>query len=80
MLILVLFKQFGSRLAFTVGVSQHMHNKTNLYKFELNRHSNLRDNNGRKKHPGHTKLCALRWLISRPQIPSPRSQNQIRGK
>ena len=36
------------RLAFTVGVSQHMHKITNLWKFELNRSSNLQDNNGRK--------------------------------
>ena len=43
------------RLAFTVGVSQHMHKISNLWKFELNRSSNLRDNNERKKHPSHTK-------------------------
>ena len=36
------------RLAFTVGVSQHMHKITNLWKFELNRSSKLRDNNERK--------------------------------
>ena len=36
------------RLAFTVGVSQHRHKITNLWKFELNRSSNLRDNNDRK--------------------------------
>ena len=36
------------RLAFTVGVSQHMHKIKNLWKFELNRSSNLRDNNERK--------------------------------
>ena len=68
------------RLAFTVGVSQHMHKITNLWKFELNRSSKLRDNNERKKHPCHTKLCAFRWLISRPQVLNLRSRNQIRGK
>ena len=68
------------RLAFTVYVSQHMHKITNLWKFELNRSSNLRDNNERKKHPCYTKLCAFRWLISRPQVLNFRSQNQIRGK
>ena len=68
------------RLAFTHGVSQHMHKITNLWKFELNRSSKLRDNNERKKHHCHTKFCAFRWLISRPQIPNLRSQNQIRGK
>ena len=36
------------RLAFTVGISQHMHKIANLWKFELNRSSNLRDNNERK--------------------------------
>ena len=36
------------RLAFTVGVSQHMHKITNLWKFYLNRSSKLRDNNERK--------------------------------
>ena len=36
------------RLAFTVGVSQHMHKTTNLWKFEVDRSSNLRDNNERK--------------------------------
>ena len=36
------------RLACTVGVSQHMHKITNLWKFELNRSSNLRDNKERK--------------------------------
>ena len=35
------------RLAFTVGVSQHMLKITNLWKFERNRSSNLRDNNER---------------------------------
>ena len=65
------------RLAFTVGVSQHMHKITNLWKFELNRSSNLQDNNERKKHPCHTKLCAFRCLISRPQVLNLRSQNQI---
>ena len=56
-----------------------MHKITNLWKFELNRLSKLRDNNERKKHPCHTKLCAFRWLISRPQILTLRSQNQICG-
>ena len=31
-------------------------------------------------HHGHTKLCAFRCLISRPQILNLRSRNQIRGK
>ena len=68
------------RLASTVGVSQHMHKITNLWKFELNRSSKLRDNNERRKYHCHTKLCAFRWLISRPQVLNLRSRNQIRGK
>ena len=68
------------RLAFTVGVSQHKHKITNLWKFELNGSSNLRDNNERKKRPCHAKLCAFRWLISRPQVLNLRSWSQIRGK
>ena len=73
---------FGNcqRLAFTVGVSQHMHTITNLWKFKLNRSLKLRDNNERKKHPCHTKLCAFRWLISRPQVLNLRYRNQIRRK
>ena len=35
-------------LALTVGVSQHMHKITNLWKILLNRSSNLRDDNERK--------------------------------
>ena len=37
---------------FSLGVSQHMHKITNLWKFELSWSSKLRDNNERrKKHP-----------------------------
>ena len=68
------------RLAFTVVVSQHMHKITNLWKFELNQSSQLQDNNERKNSPCHTKLCAYRWLISRPQVLNLRSRNQFRGK
>ena len=39
-----------------------MHKITNLWKFLLNRSSKLRDNNERKKHPCHKKLCAFRCL------------------
>jgi len=46
------------RLAFTVGLSQHIHKITNLWKFELNRSSNLRDMNERKKIPlSHEVVC-----------------------
>ena len=45
----------------------NMHTIINLWKFELNWSSKLWDNNERKKHPFHTKLCAFRCLISRPQ-------------
>ena len=65
---------------FSPGVYLPMHKITNLWKFELDRSSELRDNYERKKHPSHTKLCAFRCLISRPQILYLRSWNQIRGK
>ena len=61
-------------------ISKFMHEITNLWKFVLNQSSNLRDNNERKKHSCHTKLCAFRWLISRPQVLNLRSQNQTHGK
>ena len=66
------------RPVFSLGVYQHK--ITNLWKFEPNRSSKLRDNNDRKKHPCHTKLCAFICLISRPQILNLRSRNQIREK
>ena len=55
---------------FSLGVSQHIHKITNLRKFELNWSSKLRDNNERRKHPSHTKLCAFKCLISRPNSKS----------
>ena len=54
------------RLAFTVGVSQHMHKITNLCEFELNRSLNLiiknlqdlQDNNEEEKTPlSHEIVC-----------------------
>ena len=51
-----------------------MHKITNLCKFELDWSSELQE-----KHPGHTKLCAFRCLILRPQILNLRSRNQIHG-
>ena len=68
------------RPVFSHAVSQHMHKITNLWKFELDWSSELQDNYERKKHPWHTKLCAFRCLISRPQVLNLRSRNQIRGK
>ena len=49
------------RLAFTVSVSQHMHKITNLWKFELNRSSKLRDNYERK-NTLVTRSCVLSVL------------------
>ena len=63
------------RPVFSLGVSQHMHKLTNLWKFELNWSKQLRDNNERKNHPCHTKLCAFWCLIS-----NLRSRNQTHGK
>ena len=51
---------------------------TNLWKFELNWSSELRDNNDRKNNPCHTKMCAFRCLISRPQNLILSSRNEIR--
>ena len=68
------------RPGFSFGVSQHMHEITNLWKFQLNWSSKLTGHYERKKHPCHTKLCAFSCLISRPQILNLRSQNQILGK
>ena len=66
---------------FSIGVSQHMHKITNLWKFELNRSSKLRDNIERKnKTICHTKLCAFRCSSSRPPILNPRARNQISQK
>ena len=65
---------------FSLTVSQQMLEISNLRKFELIWSSKFWDNNERKKHPCHTKLCALRCLISRPQILNLRSRNQICGK
>ena len=53
---------------FSLCVSQHVHEITNLWKFELDWLSELRDNYERKKHHCHTKLCTFRCLISRPQV------------
>ena len=64
------------RQVFSLSVSHHMHKTTNLWKFELNWSSKLRDNNERKEHPCHTKLCAFRCLISRPQILNLRSRTE----
>ena len=61
------------RPVFSLGVSQHMHKTTNLWKFELKK---LRDKKWKKK-PCYTKLCDFRCLISRPQILNLRSWNQI---
>ena len=46
------------RLAFTVGVSQHMHKITYLWKFKVNWLSKLQDNNERK-NTLVTLSCAL---------------------
>ena len=46
------------RPVFSLGVSQHMHKITNLWTFELNWSSNLRDNNERK-NTLVTRSCVL---------------------
>ena len=65
----------------SLAVSQHhKHEITNLWRFELDWSSELRDNYKRKKHCCHTKMCAFRCLILGPQVLNLRSQNQICGK
>ena len=62
-----------------VYLNIYMHKITNMWKFELNRLLKLRENNERN-NPCHTKLCAIRWLIFKPQILNLKSRNQVRGK
>ena len=45
------------RPVFSLGVSQLMHTITNLWTFELNRSSKLRDNNERKTPLSHEVVC-----------------------
>ena len=68
------------RLAFIVGVSQHMHKITNLWKFELNRSSNFRDNNDRKNTLVTRSCVRLDSWFRDLKSCSLRSRNQIRGK
>ena len=71
------------RPVFSLGVSHHMHNITNLRtKFELNI---LVIEVAKclimgEKYPWQPKLCAFRCLISRPKSLILSSPNQIRGK
>ena len=50
------------RPVFSLGVSQHMHKITNLWKFELNRSTKLGDNIERK-NTLVTRSCAFRFAI-----------------
>ena len=68
------------RPVFSLGVSQHMHKITNLWKFELNRSSKLRDNYERRKNILVTRIVCFQVLDFRPEILNLRSWNQIRGK
>ena len=65
------------RPVFPLSAAQHMDKIKNLWKFELNWSSKLRENNERKKHPWHKKLCAFRCLISGPQNLFVISQQQL---
>ena len=58
---------FGNcqRPVFSLGVSQHMHQISNLCKFELNWSSKLRESEERKKHPCWMNLCAFRYRNKR---------------
>ena len=50
------------RPVFSLGVSQHMHKTANLWKFQLNRLSKLRDINERKKTPWSHKVVCFQML------------------
>ena len=67
------------RQVFSLGVSQHMRNKTNLLMFELNRSSKLRDNNERQNNL-FTRSCLLSdaWFGNLKFLI--RSRIQIHGK
>ena len=69
---LVIVKDQSSHLLFL-----NIYIITNLWKFELNWLSKVRDNNERKNI---LVLCAFRCLFSRPQILNLKSRNKIRGK
>ena len=69
------------RPVFLPGVSQHMHKITNLWTFELNRSSKLRDNNERKKINLVTRSCVLSDAWFRDlKILNLMSRNKIREK
>ena len=55
---------FGNcrKSVFSLGVSQHMHKITNLWKFELDWSSELRDNYERKKTPLSHKVVCFQML------------------
>ena len=71
---------FGNcqRPVFSIGVSQHMHKITDLWKFELIWSLKLQDNNERKNTL--VTRSDFTCLISRLQILNLRSWNQIRWK
>ena len=73
------FKDTGHYWSFSqtsLHSSQHMHKITNLWTFELNSSSKLRDNNERKITPSLLEVVCFQMLLTlRPQI-----LNQIRGK
>ena len=68
------------RLAFTVGVSQHMHKITNLSKLELNRSMNLRDNKERNNTIVTRSCVRLDGWFRDLRFLNLRSRNQIREK
>ena len=61
---------------FSIAVSQHAYN--NKPSSTIGRRSC--EIISKEKHHCHTKVCAFRCLILRPQILNPRSRNQTRGK
>ena len=62
---------------FPLCVSQHMHKITNCENLSLIGRRSCEILMKEKKHPCHTKLCAFRCLISRPQILNLRSRIKV---
>ena len=62
-------RHLWKRPVFSIGVSNNMHQLTNLYKFGLNWSSKLQENNGRK-HPCCTNCVCFQMLNPRLQLQS----------
>ena len=80
-LALMTLDTFGvcQRPVFSLSVSQHMHDITNMLKFELNWSSKLQENN-EGKTPLSLEVVCFQMLDFETSKSSLRSRNQIHGK